>query len=117
MLIFAGSCKKDKPLAGRYYGILNYDAPQGVVRTAEIEITESNKDVIIINGSELNKDGKKIEGHIANLSFSSHGIWIVGEWSHKLCSKTYLINGTFTEYYSQGGNDYQNTGTFEIKSN
>jgi hypothetical protein len=117
-LIFFGiGCSKEKPTIGNYYGTFNYSAPQGVVKTAEIEITESSKNRIIINGSALTKDGKKIEGKIENISFSQFGIDINGEWSHKLFSKEYSIKGNFTEDYYQGGNQYQNEGTFVIKSN
>ncbi len=117
-LIFFGiGCSKEKPSIGNYYGIFTYSTPQGVIKTAEIVITESSKNKIIINGSELTKDGKKIEGKIENISFSQFGIDLNGEWSHKLFSKNYLIKGTFTETYYQGGNQYQNEGTFEIKSN
>lgn len=117
LLFLIESCSKEKPRIGDYYGIFNYDVPSGVVNTAEIEITESTDDKIVINGSTLKKDGKKIEGKIINLSFSQFGIDIKGEWSHKLFSKDYTIKGTFTEDYYQGGNQYQNSGTFEIKSN
>ena len=117
LMVFTVSCTKEKPPTGHYYGTFNYEVPQGIIKTAEIEITESSKDKIIINDSELNKDSKKIEGNIANLSFSQFGIYIKGEWTHKLFSKNYLIKGTFTETYYQGGNQYQNSGTFEIKSN
>lgn len=117
LMIFTVSCKKEKPTTGHYYGTFNYNVPQGIIKTGEIEITESSKDKIVINDSELIKDGKKIEGNITNLSFSQFGVYIKGEWSHKLFSKNYLIKGTFTETYYQGGNQYQNSGTFEIKSN
>ena len=116
LIVFGLGCSKEKPSIGNYYGTFTYSTPQGVVKTAEIEITESSKNKIIINGSELTKDGKKIEGKIENISFSQFGVDIYGEWS-KLFSKEYLIKGTFTENYYQGGNQYQNSGTFEIKSN
>lgn len=117
LIVFGIGCSKEKPSIGNYYGTFTYNTPQGAVKTAEIEITESSKNKIIINGSELTKDGKKIEGKIKNISFSQFGVDIDGEWSHKLFSKEYLIKGTFTENYYQGGNQYQNSGTFEIKSN
>lgn len=110
-------CSKEKPSIGNYYGTFTYSTPQGLVKTAEIEITESSKNKIIINGSELTKDGKKIEGKIENISISQFGINIDGEWSHKFISKEYLIKGNFTEDYYQGGSQYQNSGTFLIKSN
>lgn len=117
IIIFATSCSKEKPSVGDYYGTFTYSTPSGIVKTAEIEITESSKNKIVINGSELDKDGKNIEGKIENISFSQFGVDINGEWSHKLFSKNYKIEGTFTEDYYQGGNSYQNSGTFEIKSN
>lgn len=117
IIISATSCNKEKPDVGDYYGTFTYSNPPDIVKTAEIEITESSKNKIVINGSELDKDGKHIEGKIENISFSQFGVSIDGEWSHKLFSKNYKIEGTFTEDYYQGGNTYQNTGTFEIKSN
>lgn len=117
LLVFGIGCSKEKPITGNYYGIFTYSTPQGVVKTAEIEITESSKNKIVINGSELSKNGKKIKDKIENISFSQFGVDIDGEWSHKLFSKEYSIKGNFTEVYYQGGNQYQNSGTFEIKSN
>ena len=117
LIVFGLGCSKEKPSIGNYYGTFTYNSPQGVVKTAEIEITESSKNKIIINGSELTKDGKKIEGKIENISFSQFGVDIDGEWSHKLFRKEYTIKGAFTETYYQGGNTYENSGTFVIKSN
>lgn len=117
LIVLNTACSKEKPSIGKYFGIFTYNAPQGLVKTAEIEITESSKSKIAINGSELSKDGKKIEGKIENISSSQFGVEINGEWSNKLFSKKYLIKGNFTEVYYQGGNQYQNEGTFEIKSN
>lgn len=117
LIVFGIGCSKEKPSIGNYYGTFTYSTPQGVVKTAEIKITESSRNKIIINSSELSKDGKKIGGKIENISFSQFGVDIDGEWSHKLFSKDYLIKGNFTEYYYQGGSQYQNSGTFEIKSN
>lgn len=117
VIISANSCNKEKPDIGYYFGTFRYGNPPDIVRTAEIEITESSKNRIVINGSELDMDGKRIEGKIENISFSQFGVNLDGEWSHKLFSKNYKIIGTFTEDYYQGGNIYQNTGTFEIKSN
>src|SRR5690554_6751240 len=115
IIIFATSCNKEKPIVGEYYGTFTYSS--GIVKTTEIEITESTKNKIVINGSELEKDGKKIEGKIENVSFySQSGVYINGEWSHKLFSKNYKIEGTFTEDYYQGGNSYQSSGTFKITS-
>jgi hypothetical protein len=116
LVIFTSSCTKEKPTTGNYYATFNYNVPQGITKSADIEITESSKNNIAINGSVLNKNGKKIEGTITNLTFSPFGVHINGEWSHKVFSKNYLIKGTFTETYSQGANQYQSSGTFEIKS-
>ena len=117
IFFFTISCQKNKPVAGEYVGVFTYTAPQGFVKTAYIEISNPTKNSININGSVLEKDGKKIEGKISDLSFSQFGVTINGEWSHKLFSKAYKITGSFTETYYQGGNEYENSGTFEIKSN
>lgn len=118
LIVLGTSCSKEKPDIGDYYGIFTYNSQPELIKTTEIEITESSKNKIVINGSKLEKDGKKIEGKIDNVSFYSQtGVYIKGEWSHKLFSKNYVIKGTFTEEYYQGGNTYQSSGTFEIKSN
>lgn len=114
LFLFLG-CSKEKPRVGNYYGVFTYTNPEGLVKGAEMEITESTKNKVIINGYQLTKDGKKIEGTL-NHSSSSFGVTINGEWSHRIFSKDYKINGTFTENYYQGGGQYQSSGTFEIKS-
>ena len=115
--LLVSSCEKEKPSAGDYIGIFSYEIPQGLVKTAYIEISNPTQNSITINGSKVSKKNEKIEGHIDNVTFSQFGIDIIGEWSHKIFSKEYVISGTFTETYYQGGNQYQNSGTFEIKSN
>ena len=115
--LLVSSCEKEKPSAGEYIGIFSYEIPQGLVKTAYIEISNPTQNSITINGSKVSKKNEKIEGHIDNVTFSQFGIDIIGEWSHKIFSKEYVISGTFTETYYQGGIQYQNSGTFEIKSN
>jgi len=115
--LLVSSCEKEKPSAGEYIGIFSYEIPQGLVKTAYIEISNPTQNSITINGSKVSKKNEKIEGHIDNVTFSQFGIDIIGEWSHKIFSKEYVISGTFTETYYQGGNQYQNSGIFEIKSN
>ena len=115
--LLVSSCEKEKPSAGDYIGIFSYEIPQGLVKTAYIEISNPTQNSITINGSKVSKKNEKIEGHIDNVTFSQFGIDIIGEWSHKIFSKEYVISGTFTETYYQGGNQYQNSGIFEIKSN
>lgn len=116
ILLLNISCKKNKPIPGEYFGIFSYS--QGLVKTANIEISNPTKTSITINGSVISKDGKKIEGKISDLSFSQFGIDIKGEWSRtKVLGNTYKITGSFTETYYQGGNEYKSSGTFEIKSN
>ena len=115
--LLVSSCEKEKPSAGDYIGIFSYEIPQGLVKTAYIEISNPTQNSITINGSKVSKKNEKIEGHIDNVTFSQFGIDIIGEWSHKIFSKEYVISGTFTETYYQGGIQYQNSGTFEIKSN
>lgn len=110
------SCSKDKPESGSYAGYFHYESPQSFDEYSNIEITESTKDYITINGSKLQKDGKKISGMIDVLDFGSF-VDINGEWSHKIFSKKYTIKGTFTQIKYQGGNQYEFSGTFEIKTN
>ena len=109
--------EKEKPSAGDYIGIFSYEIPQSLVKTAYIEISNPTLNSITINGYVLSKENKKIEGMIDYLSGVGSYIYINGEWSHTIFSKEYVISGTFTETYYQGGNKYQNSGTFEIKSN
>ena len=111
------SCEKEKPSAGEQIGIFSYEIPQGLVKTAYIEISNPTLNSITINGYVLSKENKIIEGMVDYLSGVGSYIYINGEWSHKIFSKEYVISGTFTETYYQGGNQYQNSGTFEIKSN
>ena len=111
------SCNKEKPKTGMYAGFFHYESPQIFDKYSQIEISDSNSDYIIVNGSKLKKNGKKISGMIDVLDFGSF-VQIEGEWSHKLFSKNYTIKGTFTQtIYYLGGNQYQYTGTFVIKSN
>lgn len=113
--LFIG-CNKEKPKPGQYAGFFHYDTPQVFEEYSQIELSESKSDYIIVNGSTLKKNGKKISGMIDVLDFGSF-VNIEGEWSHKLFSKNYTIKGTFTQIKYQGGNQYQYSGTFEIKSN
>lgn len=116
-LLLVTSCEKEKPTAGEYFGTFTYEVPPGILKTAYIEISNPTKNSITINGYEVSKDDQKIEGMIDYLSGVGSYIYINGSWSHKLFSNEYIISGTFTETYYQGGNQYQNSGTFEIKSN
>lgn len=125
------SCSKEKPIVGNYIGVFNYENSTNLTeKTIWLKIEESEKDYVLIGRTDYNgnltssildtlykKNKKNIEGKIP--SNGNGPIYIKGEWSHKLFSKKYLIKGTFTEtYYSQGGsNQYQYSGTFEIKSN
>lgn len=111
------SCNKKKPNEGEYTAIFTYDVPQGLVRSDAVTLSDVTDNSVSINGSILTKSDKHIEGLIQNLSFSQFGIFISGEWSHKVFSKKYIIKGNFTETYYQGGSEYHNTGKFEIKSN
>ena len=115
--LLVSSCEKEKPSAGEYIGIFSYEIPQGLVKTAFIEISNPTLNSITINGYVLSKENKKIVGMIDYLSGVGSHIYINGEWSHQIFSKEYVISGTFTETYYQGGNQYQNSGIFEIKSN
>ncbi|NOX48875.1 MAG: hypothetical protein GXO89_18095 [Chlorobi bacterium] len=116
MLMLILSCSKAKPPTGDYWIALKYEKPEVKTLSQPIEITGSSKGTITINDSELDKDGKNIEGKI-NYVPNTNGIYITGKWSHKLFSKNYKIEGRFTEDYYQGGNLFVYSGTFEIKSN
>jgi hypothetical protein len=116
ILIFNGSCNKNRTIAGEYIGIFTYSSPQGLVKTASFEVSNPTKKTITINGFEIKKDGKIIEGKIGSLG-NMTDVFISGEWSHRVFSKENKIIGNFTETYHQGGNEYQNSGIFEIKSN
>ena len=130
-LLIVLSCKKEKPPTGNYIGVFHYqNLSTWPDKFIWLKIEESEKDYVLIGPTDYNgnltfsildtlyKENKKnIEGKIP--SNGNGPIYIKGEWSHKLFSKKYLIKGTFIEtYYSQGGsNQYQCSGTFEIKSN
>lgn len=116
LCIISLSCAKEKPKPGQYVGSFHYQSPQMFDEYSQIEISESKADYIIINGSKLKKDGKTISGMIEVLDFGSF-VQIEGDWSHKPFSKNYTIKGTFTQIKYQGGNQYEFTGTFEIKTN
>ena len=128
-LIMLLSCSKEKPPLGNYIGVFNYENSTNIAdKTIWLKIEESQKDYILIGATDYNgnltsamldtlykKNKKTIEGKVPSNNMVP--FYIKGEWSHKLFSKNYLIKGTFTETYYQGGNQYQNSGTFEIKSN
>lgn len=131
LIIFSGNCTKEKPPIGNYIGVFDFENSTNLAdKTVWLRIEETEKDYILIGTTDYNgnltsalldtlyKKGKNnIEGKVPS---NDNGlIYIKGEWSHKLFSKKYLIKGTFTEtHYAQGGsNQYQNSGTFEIKSN
>lgn len=116
ILFINGSCNKNKIIAGEYIGIFTYSSPQGLVKTASFEVSSPTNKTIKINGFEIKKDGKIIEGKIGCLG-NMTDVFISGELTHRFLSKENKIIGNFTETYHQGGNEYQNSGTFEIKSN
>lgn len=109
------SCSKNKPESGSYAGYFHYEYPQSFDEYSSIEVTEPTKDHIVINGSKLQKDGKKISGMIYALDFGSF-VEINGEWSHNVFDKKYTIKGTFTQIKYQGGDEYEFGGTFSIKT-
>jgi hypothetical protein len=114
ILFFSIGCSKNKPNSGQYYGVFTYLNPQGLQKIAFIDICNSTKTTISINGFLVKKDGKRIEGKIGSVG-NLTDVFIWGEWSHNLFSKEYKIIGNFTETYFQGGNEYKNSGTFELK--
>lgn len=128
-LIFINGCKKEKPATGIYVGTFNYNYPNNWPdKTIWYKISDSNKDYFLIGTSDYQgnlisayqdtvyKDKKEVNGKVP----SNSGVGpfkIKGEWSHKLFSKNYIIEGDFTQTeYTQGG-VFTYSGTFEIKSN
>ena len=111
--VFFTGCKKDKPPAGSYWMYIRYSTGQEA--SGPVTISESSKDKIIIENSELRKDGKNISGTIYSLSFSNGSFTIDGECSHKLFSNNFKIEGTFrkTAYYLGGPHNHF-FGTFKI---
>lgn len=87
----------------------------GQEASGPVTISESSKDRVIIEGSELRKDGKIIKGTIYGLSFSNGSFTIEGECSHKLFSNNFKIEGTFrkTAHYLGGPHNHF-FGTFTI---
>jgi hypothetical protein len=116
ILFFNGSCNKNRINAGEHIGIFTYSNPQGLVKTASFEVSNPTEKTIKINGFEIKKDGEIIEGKIGSLG-NMTDVFISGKLTHRVFSKENKIIGNFTERYHQGGNEYQNSGTFEIKSN
>ncbi len=130
-LILISSCTKEKPPVGNYIGVFTYESPTySADKTIWLKIVETNKDYILIGETDyhgnltsvwfdtLYKKGKKdIEGNVPALS--NGPTYIKGKWSRNLFSNKYTIKGDFTDtYYAQGGSkQFQNKGTFEIKSN
>ena len=58
--LLVSSCEKEKPSAGEYIGIFSYEIPQGLVKTAYIEISNPTQNSITINGSKVSKKNEKI---------------------------------------------------------
>ena len=115
LLVFSFGCEKNRPISSEYFAVFTYSIPQGLIKTAFVNISNPTESSITINGFNVKKDGKNIEGIIGSVGNLSD-VFISGKWSHKLFSKEYKIIGNFIETYYQGGIEFQNTGTFEIKS-
>lgn len=111
-LIFSG-CKKEKPPVGQYWMYLVYNS--GYEASGPVEIMESTKDRIVINGSELVKNDKWIKGPMSGSPFSMGTLIIEGKWSHRLFSKNYKIEGEFEEVVQNPNGHYHDFGTFTIK--
>jgi hypothetical protein len=115
-LILLG-CKKEKPPIGKYIGYFSYVNSQGQNTTTShsIEISESSKNSLVINGSTVSKNMRNIEGN-TYISGLGNIVYLKGKWKKKFLSNNYCIEGTFIATYYQGGNNYNLNGTFTIKS-
>jgi len=114
LCIILFGCNKEKPPIGRYLATFNYENPQGLVKLGYLDITESTKNTLTINGSIVQKDGKSITGSF--LVYSTGYFYIDGTWSKKLFSNNYKIKGSFTQTYHEGGQSFTNYGSFTIES-
>lgn len=110
------SCNKDKPAVGNYQATFYNTSPSEFIQTSTVEITSVTKHHIVINGYEITKSGKTIEGELPIIGIPNSVFQIKGTWSKKAFSQKYTISGTFIEEYWQGGNPYEGSGTFEIVS-
>ena len=107
------ACKKETPPTGEYWIYLTYDG--GYEDGGPVEITESNKNTVVINGAELVKDGKRVKGPMSGSPFVMGTLIIDGEWSNKLFSKDYKIEGEFEEIVQNPNGHYHSYGAFTIK--
>ncbi len=119
------SCSKEKPPTGLYIGDFfgttyssNGNTSKKSLVGILLEITETDKNHILINGASLEKNGRKIKG-VLNLQFHSGDlITIDGKW--KKIDGSYVIKGNFTSSYlftnAQPPTTLPVKGTFKIES-
>lgn len=122
LLLFG--CSKDKPPTGIYiadfFGTYSSNGNTYDVSlvSIQLEITETDKNHILISGASLEKDGKKIKGAL-NLQFHKGDlITIDGKW--KKVNGNYVIEGDFSSNYlftnAQPPTTLPVKGTFKIES-
>jgi len=118
------SCNKENPPTGLYMGDFfgtytsNGNTYDESLVGIQLEITETDKNHILISGASLEKDGKKIKG-VLNLQFHKADlITIDGKW--KKVNGNYVIEGDFTSNYlftnAQPPTTLPVKGTFKIES-
>lgn len=127
ILIFISGCRKlpEGGYIGTYY--LSFKDPKDSVHNSMFTYNASIHDIsdhyISINGSELNRDGKKITGTYCVVSSPGGGpfnINIDAKW--KKTNGNYRISGSYTSdfnYYPSGDSlnpwtIVHGTGTFEL---
>ena len=123
--VFATSCSKTNPPTGAYVGkfegeYLRYEKKEALVLGGvELQITESDKDHIIINGSRLEKNGKKIKGTLKDVSFNQGGSPITIDGKRIRNDGHFDIEGTFESTIIVSKNPWvvsTITGTFIIEA-
>ncbi len=108
------SCNKDRPMVGKYLITFRYTSPLPDTKELEVEITGVARNQVSINGFELRKSGRQIDGEFESNESPVSRYKIDGNWSKTAFQEQYSIIGRFTEKYTLGGNEYQASGTFEM---
>ena len=117
------SCSKNNPPTGAYIGkfegnYMRYEKEENLVLGGvQLQITETDNDHIIINGSRLEKDGKKIKGTLNDVFFNQGGSPITIDGKRVRNNGHYDIEGTFESTIIVSKNPWVEsviTGTFTI---
>lgn len=116
-LVFVlASCNKDKPMVGQYMVTFRSTSPLPETRSIFVDITSVNRTKVTINGFELRKSGRVIDGEFESDEVPNSVFKIDGSWNKTAFRQEYSIIGRFTEQYTIGGNEYESSGTFEMTS-